>query len=430
MVAFTGNGLVRTQKSASANNQNRGKQISDRLVEVVGYDIPNKTMHAKELIKQDGQEKYIFLDVKVDAEAIRRNEESAKEKGLMNTAKFKGHMIDEKMARDIKTLAVLERSEITGKVSKDKEDKFQVSVQRIINVPNPEKEKTFTGIFTVSAYDNKVSFVQHWNERAVSIENEVEIDKLSKLMDEVVQNYGEKVKDRLVVRPSIGVQLRAIVPFTDPENPKTKFQVIDTSGPLDYIPDQKDDNGEVVQKGHPLDSENFKQYMNGYAEHIRANYPGEEVKIEVCPYFNYRASTQSVSLTLKDIAYDPITQMATAKTRLSQDEESYWVGKNWAVKGIVQISADHADIENKQLTLVDTYYVNKLHANNIKGHIHSWVNSSDGGKTVPHPMLQRIRPEVQRAVSNDVPEMRSEAPAPQSEDMEDPFASRSASFGK
>ena len=116
MVAFTGNGLDRTQKSSNSKTQNRPKQISDRLVEVVSYDVGSSTMRAKEKIKQDGEEKYIFLDVTVNAEAIRRNDESAREKGLTNTVKFKGHLIDEKMARDIKPggLAVLERSEVIG----------------------------------------------------------------------------------------------------------------------------------------------------------------------------------------------------------------------------------------------------------------------------------------------------------------------------
>lgn len=431
MVAFTGNGLVRTQRAKSATTQNRNRQINDRLVEVVSYDVANATMRAKEKIKQDGEEKYILLDIKISPEAIERNNESAKAKGLTNTSKFKGHLIDDKMARDVKVggLAVIERSEIVGKVNKDQEEVFQLEAQRIINVPNPEPEKTFTGIFTLSSWDNKINFVQHWNERALSGDNKEELQSIANLMDDTVANYGKKEgpvgKERLVVRPSVGVQLRAVVPFSDENNPKTKYQVIDTSGPLDFIPAKKDDAGEVVTPGHPLDSENFYQYLEGYTEHVRENFPDQDVRVEVCPYFNYSASNQSATLTLKDSAYDPLTQMATAKTRLSQDEDSEWVGKNWAVKGIVQISGDAVIVEGKQVTVVDAFYVNKLHANNIKGHIHSWVNSSDGGKTVPHPMLQRIKENTQQHSA--AAQKPVQQPVEQSVEMDDPFGDKPAS---
>lgn len=432
MVAFTGNGLVKTQRAKSSPTQNRQRQISDRLVKIVSYDLATNTMRATQTIKglNGAEDRELVLDIKIAEDAIARNNKSAIEKGLEQTSKFKGHLIDDKMARDMPPggLAVIERSEIKGKITKDQEEVFQIEGQRVINVPNPEPGKVVEGIITVSAWDKKVNFVQHWNETAVSGDDQEGIESLSKLMDEAVENYGKKVgpagKERSMVRPSVGIQLRAIVPHSDPENPKTKYMVIDTSGPLDYIPAQKDDAGEVVQPGHPLDSENFKQYLQGYTDYVNENHNANgDVRVEICPYFNYPASSQSTTLTIKDNANDPIAQMASAETRLSQDEDSKWVGKNWAVKGILQISRDSEIREGRQITFVDAFYVNKIHANNIKGHVHSWVNSSDGGKTVPHPKLQRIRPEAAKTATHTQP-MPQTSHVEESLDEDDPFGDK------
>lgn len=432
MVAFTGNGLVKTQRAKTSPTTNRQRQISDRLVKIVSYDLTTNTMRATQTIKgADGAEdRELILDIKIADEAIKRNNQSAIDKGLENTSKFKGHLIDDKMARDMPPggLAVIERSEVKGKMTKDQEEVFQIEGQRVINVPNTEPGKVIEGIITVSSWDKKVNFIQHWNERAISGDNEEGIEKLSHLMDEAVENYGKKVgpagKERSMVRPSVGIQLRAIVPFSDPENPRTKYQVIDTSGPLDYIPAQKDDSGEVVQAGHPLDSENFKQYLQGYTDYVKENHPGD-VRVEICPYFNYPASSQSATLAIKDNANDPIAQMASAETRLSQDDDSKWVGKNWAVKGILQISRDSEIREGRQITFVDAFYVNKIHANNIKGHVHSWVNSEDGGKTVPHPKLQRIRPEAAKTASaSHTQQAPQESHVEEAMDPDDPFGDK------
>lgn len=440
MVAFTGNGLVRTAKPASNQQQNNNKpQISDRLVTVENYDLARNIVRVKQdIVTKDGEHKVITLEAHIEQEAIERNNASAKSKGLEDTVKFKGHLIDEKMAKDIPvgSKIVLEKSKILKKIAKDKEEYFIASAQRVINVPNPEPEKCFEGLFTVSAWENRIRFVQHWHDRAIDSLNTDALEGLKEQMEQAVATYGTTEHEKAVITPSVGIQLRAVMAYTDPQNPDVKGMVIDTSGALDWIPEIKDNSGQVVSKGHPLDAENFDNYLQGYTAHVEENFPstGDTViRVEVCPYFNYIASPMSQTLQLKDNRYDPVTQMATCKTRLSQDPESVVIGKNWAVKGIIQVSGDRMVREGKKVDFVPTFYVNKLHANNIKGHVHSWVNDANGGKTIPHKDLQRIREDLpqngngparapaQEDMSND---MNQHASSTDGLDLDDPFGDK------
>lgn len=424
MVAFTG-GLVRTISPQAQKSTNTSQDNSDRLIEVTGYDVKANTMFAKQVVKmKDGTEKEFKLQVTVDPEAVLRGNKSVEEKNLTNTIKFKGHLIDEKMEKDIPVgkRVVLEKAKVLKVVKKDNENVLVVQAQRVFNVPSEEADRCFEGIMTVNMNreGNRVNFVQHWADNAIAADDTEAIEGWKTKMQEIVDGYGKEMFGKSVVYPSIGVQLRAIVPHKDEKNADVAYQVIDTSGALDYIPAQKDAAGEIIKKAHPLDPENFQAYLDGYTQHIQENFAAEnpDVKIEVCVYFNYKASPMSTTLVIKDNKWDPISQMATCKTRLSQDPDSVVQGKNWAVKGIVQISDDRAHRNGRQVDFIPTYFVNRLHANNIKGHVHSWVHSSDGKKTVPHPQLQRIK---DADVSAKQSASADEAPAQSQSLPDDPF---------
>lgn len=404
MVAFTGKGLVSAGYTPKSNTTTRNfvNDNRDRAVEVVGYDIPNAKMFARELIKnKQGEESYIDLEVTIDPEAVERGKKNAAEKDLTNTIQFQGHSIDEKMASRLPAnknkKVVLEKAKQVRVQTVDGKKVYHLQAQRVINVPNEEPDRFFQGTFTVSANRDgtRVNSVQHWSDKAISVDDQENIDKLAAQMDEILSNYGEKMHDKPLILPTIGIQLRTIVPHKDEKNEEVAFMTVDTSGALDHVPAVKDEStGEYIKQAHPLDSETFRQYVEGYKEHIANNFAEEypEYRIEITPYYNYKASPMSNTLVLKENKWDPISQMATCKTRLSQDEDRYVQGKNWAVRGIIQISGDREyRVTPRQIEFIPTYFVNKLHANNIKGHVQAWVRSSEGQKVVVHEKLQRIK---------------------------------------
>ena len=404
MAAYTG-GIVSYGNRAGRSKTNERRQVSDRLVEVVEYNLDQAIMVAK---AEDGK----ILHVHIDPESIKRNEESIakkrKEGRIANQISFMGHLINDQMADHIPAgkqhKAILERSEIVRSNKQGDETIYVVRANRIINVTNPEKEKTHEGLFTVSAFNGRIAFVQEWPEdlTAINIEDEDKIDLLVQEIDKGFENFGAQIEGKPVVLPSVGVQLRVIVPndnTTAPEDNQyanatpAKYIVVDTSACVDWIPGKKDEEGNVVVKGHPLDSEAFEAFVSGYIEYAEGRFPNVDFQIEVVPYKNYPAGKMSPYLVLKDSQADPVTQLATTHTRLSQDDDSKTVGKNWAVRGIIQLTSDaEVKVSRTQLEIIPRNYVSRLHANNVKGHVHSWIKSSDGEKCAPHPMLKRFIP--------------------------------------
>lgn len=398
-MAYTGG--VNVNKGVSSQSQYK-PQNNDRLVTVEKYNVDQKVM---EVLDSENRK----MHVHIDAESIKRNDISfskKKEEGkISDNVKFQGHLIDSDMERGIPvgSKVILEKSEIVNVSKVDGKSIYVIKANRIVNAPNPEPEKTYEGLFTLSSWDNRVTFVQNWEETAISIEDDDKIAELAEQLVANIENFGKKMHEKLVVIPTVGIQLHAIVATTlkSKDGKETDgYTVIDTSAPLDWVSAVKDENGNVVEKGHPLDKDTFEAFVNGYQSYIEETFPDiyNDIKIEICKYRNIQAGSMSPYLVLKkDVSADPITQLATTKTRLAQEEGSEIVGKNWAVKGIIQLSADDEfKITKTQLEIIPRNYVTRLHANNLKGHVHSWIRSADGKKCEPHEMLKRIISEEAR----------------------------------
>lgn len=439
MAAYTG-GIVSYGNRASRSKNNERRQVSDRLVEVLEYNLDQAIMIAK---SDDGR----VLHVHIDPESIKRNEESIakkrKEGRIANQISFMGHLINDQMVDHIPAgkqhKAILERSEVVRSTKQGDETVLIVRANRIINVTNPEREKTREGLFTVSAFGGRISFVQEWPENllAIDVEDADKIDELVQRIDKAFSNFGAQIEGKPVVMPSVGIQLRVIVPNDTTNAPQeetqyanatpAKYLVVDTSACVDWIPGKKDEEGNVVVKGHPLDSDAFEAFVSGYIEYAENRFPNVDFKIEVVPYDNYPAGKMSPYLVLKDSQADPVTQLATTHTRLSQDDDSKTMGKNWAVRGIIQLTSDaEVKVSRTQLEIIPRNYVSRLHANNVKGHVHSWIKSSDGEKCAPHPMLKRFIP-VDALQNSGARTNTNTSSNPQAEEMEEDDRSGSGS---
>lgn len=427
MAAFTG-GVSRTHKEYTPQAQDKYKR-NDIFATITDYDLSRATIRVKD---DEGR----VMHVSIDPDTVIRNNESNAKKDIV--AEWFGHLIDAAMAKNLKPGAriVLESANFAGKATEtDGEKIYPMRATRIINVPNPEPEKAFKGFFTLDTINintdkdkegiktQRIVSVQSWDEEAVLINDKAGLDNIRKRIENSLSEYGKiynlsNGEEMAAVVPTIGVQFRVRHANSEKNatSDKEEFVVVDTSGCFDWIPAPRDEQGKVLTgaKGHPLDVENFNNWVEGYQGHIKELF-GEEAKnlvVEVCAYKNYAASPKSGYLKLSSSDKAPLNILANTITRLSKsesDEDNLARGKNWIVNGIVQISPNSLQKVAGVPTEIPRNYVQRLHANGLTGHVHSWVRAAGGGKCVPHEALKRVQKD-KPAPPNSASSAQNEAP--------------------
>lgn len=388
-----------TNQTGNSNQQN----TYDRLVTVTGYDIPKQYMYAED-------EKGKKFEVFVNREQYDRAEKSISQKNK-DSANWMGHSIDAKMEKSIPVgkKVILLRSKVT-KVDKTRDISI-TEVNRIGGVPVPEANKTYQGLFTATYRREdgleRISRVQDWDEKAIDINNEEAIEELKSRIDKSTENYGKKIGDYTVTEPQVGIQFRALLKtdrlYALDNSPI--YEAVDISVPFDWIPGPEDEEGkEIRAQAHPLTGEEMMSFAELYIDYI-SNHEVfkdnlENMVIEVCPYKVYPASkTDAMVLTTGDEKKDanasknPLYQLSHAKSFVDMDnsDSGLIIGRNAAVKGIIQIGADKlAKVDGKPVE-IPQFWVQKLHANNTRGNVHAFVRTSDGAKVEPHEKLKIIR---------------------------------------
>jgi hypothetical protein len=413
-------GIKRPQQSQG--NQNNMQQNSfDRLLTVVSYDTAQGTILTKD--DRDNKDYEIF----VNPDEVYRADQALKEKAVdISGINWMGHKIDKGMERNIPVKSKLIALR-TRFIEKNKQTGItRLEIHRIGGVPNPEPDKTFQGIFTMTYRMDeglkRLSRVQHWNPTSIRLSEKTE-DKLMDLkakIDEARADYGTKIGEYNVTKPTIGVQFRAIIK-TDrlySLNERAIYEAIDTSNPIDWIPGPEDENGkEIKTEAHPLTGEEMLQYAQMYIDYIQSddqfkNYLNE-IAYEVCFYHVYPASrNDNLLLTTgnpqkdKNADKNPLYQLSHRQSYvdMAHSENGLIVGRNAAVNGIIQLSGNKlAKVDGKPVE-IPSYWVSKLHANNTRGHVHSFIRSigEDGleYKVEPHKNLQLIKDEKQQNYLN------------------------------
>lgn len=413
-------GIKRPQQSQS--NQNSMQQNSfDRLLTVVSYDTAQGTILTKD--DRDGKDYEIF----VNPDEVYRADQALKEKSVdISGINWMGHKVDKGMEKNIpvnsKLIALRTRF-----VEKNKQTNVtRLEIHRIGGVPNPEPDKTFQGIFTMTYRMDeglkRLSRVQHWNPTSIRLDpkNEGKLMELKDKIDAARAEYGTKIGEYNVTKPTIGVQFRAIIK-TDRVyslNERPIYEAIDTSNPIDWIPGPEDESGkEIKTEAHPLNGDEMLQYAQMYMDYIQSdeqfkNYQSEIV-YEVCFYHVYPASrNDNLLLTTgnpqkdKNADKNPLYQLSHRQSYvdMAHSENGLIVGRNAAVNGIIQLSGNKlAKVDGKPVEIA-SYWVSKLHANNTRGHVHSFIRSigEDGleYKVEPHKNLQLIKDEKQQNYLN------------------------------
>lgn len=411
-MAFTA-GIKKPQQSGGGYNQ---QSTYDRLVTVTGYDTNESIMYADDVVT--GKKYKVFISpsevLKTDAAILAKGTDVTK-------INWMGHKIDKGMEKNIKIghKCALTRSKVVGT---DKTTGVtDLEVHRVGALPSQKADKSFQGIismiYRIEDGAEKVSRVFQWNPNGVDFDLNNELKGLHELaakVDEAAKEFGVKKGEATVTKPTIGVQFRSLMktdrtyPYAKEGEPKDIWEVVDTSQPFDWIPGaQGDDGKEIKSAAHPLTGEEMlsyaEMYYNYMTEHPQFKEHLDELKFEVTYYNSYPATkADALQLTTgnkekdKNADKNPLYQLCHRKCYgdIDNSTDGLIVGKNAAVNGIVALSDNKLIEVNDEPVSVPSYWVNKIFANNIRGHVHAFVRTSDGAKCEPHPQLQLIKPEA------------------------------------
>ncbi len=420
MSAFTG-GIKRPQTQSQNTNGNYQQSQYDRLVTILGYNTQAKTM----AVEDDKGKKY---EVFVNPEEYIRGEKAAAAMAIDRNTTWMGHSIDKQMEKNypVGSKVILQRSRVQ---KKDNGQGMAVTeVQRIIGVPNPEPDKTFQGIFTLTSRTDenrlqRIARVQHWSGRGVDVNDDDGLQKLKEEMDSLAAQGHEKIGNFNVTLPTMGVQFRALMK-TDKKyevDGSDIYEVVDTSIPFDWMPGPEDENGkEIKAQAHPITGDEMIAFVEQYIEHI-SNHDKfkdhiDDMIVEVCSYKSYPASNnKQLQLTFGEPNRDqyadknPLYQLSHRKSYVDMDQtqDGLIQGRNYAVNGIIQIAPNKLEKVNGKPVEINNYWVNNLHANGTKGHVHAFIRTSNGNKAEPHLNLKLI---VEAKKENEA--TASAAPAP------------------
>lgn len=360
------------------------------LVTIDGYDLVQRQLFCT---GESGQKMMVQIRPATVARNVARAQELASTRP--QAPKWEGYMIDGRMEESLPVgqKVVIEKAEKIRAIQQNGSTVGVFESDRIINIADPSPDKTFEALLSISTYQNHVFHVQRWEEQATSIDDQAQIDRIKGALQEGSVAFLNKE-----LRPHYGVQFRVVLPETGPNE---KCVVVDTSPPFDWIPRQFDASGQEVSPGKPLDGPKFMELLfdetEGYMGYVRSTFSADKYPgafIEVCPYINYRAGPRSRYMAIPEKQFDPLYKMANTQTKLAIGDESFAQGKNWAVKGVLQLSADQVDIQTR--TFKSRNIAVRLHGTGPMGHVHAWIRTSDGRKTQPHEELRHIP--VQRAM--------------------------------
>lgn len=401
MTAFTG-GIKRPQTQAQSNTGSNQQNQYDRLVTVLGYNTTARTM----AVEDDKGKKY---EVFVNPEEYQRGEKAASAMGIDRNTTWMGHSIDKQMEKNypVGSKVILQRSRVQ---KKDNGQGMAVTeVQRVIGVPNPEPDKTFQGIFTLTSRSDenrlqRIARVQHWENKGIDVNDDEGIQALKQKMDEMAEAGQQKIGNFNVTLPTIGVQFRALMK-TDRKyevDGSDIYEVVDTSIPFDWMPGPEDENGkEIKAQAHPISGEEMLSFVDQYIEYI-SSHPQfkdhiDEMQVEVCHYKSFPASNnKQLQLTFGEPNRDqyadrnPLYQLSHRKSFVDMAQSEQVQGRNYAVNGIIQISPNKLEKVNGKPVEINSYWVNNLHANGTKGHVHAFIRTSSGSKAEPHQNLKLI----------------------------------------
>lgn len=396
----------------SNNGQKRKQYERDILAKVISYNLATGAILAQEL--RTGRE----YEVTVDRDVIARI--NGKPKQANSESTFEGHMVDERMKRHIPEggWVVFERTKFgEGRpqtVNGVQRSSLVANYIRNVRAPNPNK--TFYGIFTISPNAGRIETVQAWDDKAIvptTADGQIseELKNYGARLDAVAREYATEKEAKNRKEVGLGVRFRAVVPNgSDEKSKEPVFQVVDSSPPLSWIAAKRDNEGQIVEAGRPLDSAKMIELLNQYSEYLDSQFPQDkypQLSIEVMTYRSFRGSIQSDTMRLPpaDRYYDPINLMQSA-TKYSQDPNDEPVKEqDVAVAGIIELTPDQPDQATQ--TFRARNFAQRLYTHGFISSVHSQVKTAEGHAARPHPAM-----DMQRRQSNESTQSFNNGSAP------------------
>jgi hypothetical protein len=428
---------VSVPRAFSKNNKQMQQYPKDRIVDIVEFNLGLATVRVREVDTSR------LFDVTIDPEII-ASQNAKKAQSASSAAReqeWEGYAIDKRMTNHLRpgNRLVLEacKTQKRNAARHGDEEVSSVVARWIHNVKNPQADKTFRAAYSVNAVDGRIKNVQVWDRTAVNPESQEDLMKeLGARLDKncEIYAYNEANENNRQPYTALGIKLRAIVQTDTDKDGKPVYTVVNTTDPFEWVSAERNDRNEIVSPGHPINKDKFFEIVRDYMDYIFGSdgQPGalantefdlDKVQVEVMPYESYFASDREKSFTIPTAWPNlPIHKLAYTPTKNSFEEEEPAVGKNWAVDGIVMLTADKADASTR--TFVSRNIVTKLFVNGYMASVHNFVRSSDGGNVRMHPSLDKPKVEAAESSQPSSPAGSSSAPAsaPATSNAYDPFA--------
>jgi hypothetical protein len=372
-----------TAQSSSYSPQARSLNRRDRLIYVTDYDIEKSIMIGIDV--SNGQ----HIEATIDPQNVARGRErEKKDPKKAADASYLGHSVDAKMKQVIEPngrhIAVLEGAEVTRKINKNIDGTPQetrlVRCQRISD-GGVELNKTFEALITLTrnARFNSVDRVQTWKADAFDTSNE---DTLQSIASQFEAGFNEYTQAQQQIQdgqknasylPTLGAELRTIKMS---DNPAEGGRIIDLSGRIERTRFEYDsETRTVIRPSTPIDGTTFLQNAKDYIEYVKGAY-GQDVRVEVALYTSYPTGRYNSDFELGGVTWSPALQLATARSKIAEDEDQYQEGGNYGCWGVVSLSKDKTEADG---SLINRHFVNRCHlSSNNKGFIHRKIKSVDG----------------------------------------------------
>lgn len=411
-MAFTA-GVSRPKINTNNGDYKRIKNSFDRLLTIEDYDLPNHAILAYD-------DKGIKYRITVNQEVFLNNEAYFQKSDKdYSTVQFFGHKIDQKMKTSLPAGSKFVAHKSTVLSKDDGRGYKTTEIERVYDVKCPDPDKTFEGVFTASYRMEegkaRVSHIQHWNRNGINVNSSDDIEKLKDLMDEALSINGKKIGSQTVTVPTYGVQFRTLKAtdrkFELDGSDKKVFEVVDTSIPFDWLTLEDENGNPIKDQAHMITGDEMVNYAEQYIEHISTHPDFQEytdsLSIEICYYKVYPASkndnmvlTKGIPDKDKNADKNPLYQLthATSYVDLDNSDTGRLVGKNNAVRGIIQISENKPEKVNGKFEEVQVNWVSRLHAYSTRGHVHSFIRTYDDQKAEPHEKL-KLKPNAKKEES-------------------------------
>ena len=394
-----------TGRTFTPGNRQRQDYPIDRIATVDGYDLNRGVLLATE--QKTNKKLEVTIQHREAAAGVPAVASHARNN---NERKWSGNKIDALMAEALTpgSWVILEKCRGNETVMKGNERTLIVSTGWISNVSEPRPDKCFQGVLTVSSYKDAVDSVQCWDEKAMDANDADALKAFGEELDRIHTAFSNR--ERPVRR---GFQFRIVKevePATEGRGGKpgkpAVYEAVDMSYPIDWIKSESEDPDNY---GAPPTSADLFNFIDGYTNHVWGSEPGaeevtqakfspeelEKMRFEVVTYRHFKAGDVQYNDRLRipqpEAGRVPsvLYTLANTPTRYSEDDDQV-VGKNWAVRGILQLINDTFDKKSVPPQIIPNHMVRQVFYNGPRANVQAMIASSDGGRVKVAPSLDRV----------------------------------------